>query len=74
MILLSLDEIDRVKRLNHITTDVALERKTGITRKTWRRAMNDRKPTSAILDALEELGARPSKILVSERQALVGAA
>lgn len=33
--LLSLDEIDRVKRLHHIASNTGLEQKTGVTRKTW---------------------------------------
>ena len=66
MFLLSLDEIDRVKRAHKLSTLVDLERETGITRKTWRDAMNTREPKPAVLQALAELGARPNRILVAE--------
>ena len=62
--LLSLDEIDRVKRLNHIASNTALEEKTGVTRKTWSTAINTRQPTMKVLDALAQLGADPARILV----------
>lgn len=62
--LLSLDEIDRVKRLHNISSNIALEEKTGVTRKTWGEAISSRKPSIKILDALAELGADPSRILV----------
>ena len=65
MFLLSLDEIDRVKRLHHITSNVALAEKTNLSRKTWTVATNTRKPTPAVLEALAALGADPSKILVT---------
>jgi hypothetical protein len=62
--LLSLDEIDRVKRRNSIHTLVDLEKVTKVTRKTWREALSSRAPKPAVLDALADLGARPDKILV----------
>lgn len=62
--LLSLDEIDRVKRLNHITSNTGLEEATNVTRKTWAQAINTRQPTMKVLDALADLGADPSRILV----------
>ncbi|WP_311342554.1 XRE family transcriptional regulator [Corynebacterium riegelii] len=62
--LLSLDEIDRVKRLHHIASNTGLEQKTGVTRKTWSTAINTRQPTMKILDALAQLGADPSRVLV----------
>lgn len=62
--LLSLDEIDRVKRLNHATSNTALEELTGVTRKTWGAAISTRRPTPQVLDALAQLGADPSRILV----------
>ena len=65
MFLLSLDEIDRVKRLHHITSNAGLAEKTGLSRKTWTVATNSRKPSTAVLAALAELGANPSKVLVS---------
>ncbi|OIR79751.1 hypothetical protein BHF83_10260 [Corynebacterium diphtheriae] len=64
MFLLSLDEIDRVKRASKLRTLVDLEDATGVTRKTWRDAFNTREPKPAVLQALAQLGARPSKILV----------
>ncbi|CAB0542838.1 transcriptional regulator [Corynebacterium diphtheriae] len=64
MFLLSLDEIDRVKRANKLRTLVDLEDVTGVTRKTWRDALNTREPKPAVLQALAQLGARPNKILV----------
>lgn len=68
MVLLSLDEVDRVKRLNHITSASGFEEKTGITRKTWAKAFNTRKPTMTVIESLIELGARPSKILVVDEE------
>lgn len=67
MVLLSLDEVDRVKRINNITSTSGFEDKTGITRKTWGKALNTRKPTMTVIEALVELGARPSKILVLDK-------
>lgn len=64
MFLLSLDEIDRVKRLHHIESTVALAEATGLNRKTWSTALSKRKPTPDVLDALAELGARPERVLV----------
>lgn len=63
-LLLSLDEIDRVKRMNGITSTVGFEEKTGITRKTWSKALNTRQLSVPIMNALYELGARPSRLLV----------
>lgn len=67
MFLLSLDEIDRVKRLHQIASLTGLEDKTGVTRKTWSKAINTRRPTPEVLNALESLGARAERILVSGR-------
>lgn len=69
MFLLSLDEIDRVKRLHHITSTTGLADRTNLNRKTWTTALNTRKPTVSVLEALATLGANPSKILVAEEQA-----
>ncbi|MDK4235771.1 XRE family transcriptional regulator [Corynebacterium propinquum] len=69
MFLLSLDEIDRVKRLHHITSTTGLAEKTNLARKTWTTAINTRKPTVSILEALATLGANPSKVLVVEELA-----
>ncbi|TSD47959.1 XRE family transcriptional regulator [Rhodococcus sp. KBS0724] len=66
MFLLSLDEIERVKRVNGICTLLELERRTGMTRKSWSTAIRTRRPTPQILDALAVLGAKPSKVLISE--------
>lgn len=63
MFLLSLDEIDRVKKLHRITSTTALAELTQLTRKTWATAINTRKPTTAILDALADLGANPARVL-----------
>lgn len=64
-LLLSLDEIDRVKRLHGITSNTGLEEKTGITRKTWARAINTRQLSVPVMEALHALGARPDRLLVS---------
>lgn len=64
--LISLDELDRVKRANHIESIVQLADRTDLSRSTWSRMISTRKPTGDVLDALAKLGARPSKILVLE--------
>ncbi|MDK8693618.1 XRE family transcriptional regulator [Corynebacterium sp. MSK158] len=69
MFLLSLDEIDRVKRLHHITSTTGLAEKTDLNRKTWTTALNTRRPTVSVLEALAALGANPSKVLVAEELA-----
>lgn len=63
--LISLDELDRVKRANNLRTVSDLAARTKMGRSTWTRAVNSRRPTPDILDALAELGARPSRILVA---------
>lgn len=70
MFLLSLDEIDRVKRLHHITSLSSLEGKTGVTRKTWSKAMRERRPTPDVLNALASLGARPERVLIAGEEQL----
>lgn len=62
--LISLDELDRVKRANGLQTIVDLSEATAISRPTWTRAIKTRRPTPDILNALAELGARPNKVLV----------
>lgn len=62
--LISLDELDRVKRANGLRTIVDLSEATAISRPTWTRAIKTRRPTPDILNALAELGARPNKVLV----------
>ncbi|HJD79069.1 MAG TPA: XRE family transcriptional regulator [Corynebacterium pollutisoli] len=63
-LLLSLDEIDRVMRLNGITSNTGLEDKTGITRKTWAKARNTRELSIPIMQAIYDLGGRPDRITV----------
>lgn len=64
-ILISLDEVDHVKRLNGIRSIVELSEKTGLSRNTISTALTSRKPTDAVIQALHRLGARPDRILVS---------
>lgn len=64
--LISLDEVDRVKRLHRITSTTDLADRTNLGRSTWSRALSTRRPTPDVLDALASLGARPSKVLISE--------
>ena len=64
--LISLDEVERVKRLNNIRSTVDLARRTDIARSTWTRALSTRKPTPDVLDALATLGAKPSRVLICE--------
>lgn len=68
-ILLSLDEIDRVKRINGIESFTALEQKTHITRKTWSKVTRTRQVSGPIIEALYSLGARPDRLLVSVENA-----
>lgn len=67
--LISLDELDRVKRANHIGSTVELAKRTNLARSTWARVTSTRKPTPDVLEALANLGARPTKILVLEDNA-----
>ena len=64
MFLISLDELDRVKRINHLSTAVDLANRTGLSRNTWNSAIKNRRPTPQVLNALAELGAAPDRILV----------
>lgn len=64
--LISLDEVERVKRLHDIRSTVELAEKTGIGRATWSRVLKTRQPTPTILQALAQLGARASRVLISE--------
>ncbi|UTN92963.1 helix-turn-helix DNA binding domain protein [Gordonia phage Finkle] len=73
MFLLSLDEIERVKRVNGISTYVALEKRTPLSERTWRQAVKTRKPTPQVLDALASLGARADRILVADDAARIPA-
>lgn len=72
--LVSLDELDRVKRANHITSTVELADRTGVSRSTWSRVLATRKPTGDVLEALANLGARPTKVLVLEDSSAAHAA
>lgn len=62
--LLSLDELERVKRARGIRTIVELSETTGVSRRTWTSALRDQKPTPQVLEALAQLGARPSHVLI----------
>lgn len=64
MLLLSLDEIDRVKRVNHIESWSAMEDLTHITRKTWAKTASTRRASWDVMEALVQLGARPDRLLV----------
>ena len=66
MFLISLDELDRVKRINHLTTAVDLANHTGLSRNTWNSAIKNRRPTPQVLNALAKLGAAPDRILVAD--------
>ncbi|MDI9914405.1 XRE family transcriptional regulator [Rhodococcus sp. IEGM 1379] len=70
MFLLSLDEVERVKRAHRISSVTRLAEVTALTRKTWYTALRDRRPTPQILDALARLGARPDRILISDEPAM----
>lgn len=67
--LLSLDEIERVKRMHGLHTTVDIAAKTGVSRNTWSKALSTRKPTPQVLEALALLGARASRVLISEDMA-----
>lgn len=63
--LLSLDELERVKRAHGIRTNVELAEVSGVSRRTWTTALRDQKPTPQVLEALARLGARPSHVLIA---------
>ena len=63
-VLVSLDEIDRVKRLNNIRTKEQFAEVIGVHRNTLRVLLRDRKIDDLFVNRLVELGARPNKILV----------
>ena len=64
MFLISLDELDRVKRLNRLHTAVDLAENTDLSRNTWNTAIKTRRPTPQALEALAQLGADPARVLV----------
>lgn len=72
--LLSLDEIERVKRLNRISSTVELAERSGISRNTWNKALKTRRPTPQVLDAMASLGAASERILIKVTDADLTAA
>lgn len=64
--LISLDEVERVKKLNGIRSTVELAEKTNVSRATWSRILKTREPKDSALQALARLGARPNKVLIAE--------
>lgn len=64
--LISLDEVERVKRMHHITSTKELAERTKLGRSTWTRALSTRRPTPDVLEALAKLGARASRVLITE--------
>lgn len=68
--LISLDEVEHVKKMNGILHTSELAERTGISRSTWTRALSQRVPNSSVIQALAALGARPSKILVADESGL----
>lgn len=73
MFLISLDELDRVKRINRLYTAVDLANRTGLSRNTWNAAIKNRRPTPQVLNALAELGAAPERVLVKQETAQLAA-
>lgn len=67
--LISLDELERVKKANHIDSITALADKSQLSRSTWGRVLKTRIPTGDVIQALAELGANPSRILIAEEPA-----
>ncbi|QDM56056.1 Cro protein [Rhodococcus phage Sleepyhead] len=66
---ISLDELERVKRRNRISSQVELASVTGVSRSTWTRATRDGEPSRQVLDALARLGADPTRVLVLDEAA-----
>lgn len=64
--LISLDELERVKKVHHIDSTVELSERTGVSRSTWGRVLKTRRPTGDVIQALATLGANPSRILIAE--------
>lgn len=67
--LISLDELERVKKANHINSISGLADKSDVSRSTWGRVLKTRRPTGDVLQALAELGANPARILIQEESA-----
>lgn len=72
--IISLDEVERVKKAHGLRSIVDLADKTGVSRNTWSKALRERRPTPQVLDALAALGARSSKVLISEDMTELAAA
>lgn len=66
--ILSLDEIDRVKRLNGWKSRHEMVEKMNLCYKTWQNTLRTLQPTSKVLTELAKLGARPDKILVLHKE------
>lgn len=73
LFLISLDELDIVKRRHHIKTISDLAEATQVSRPTWTKAIKSRRPTPDILNALADLGARPDRVLVLAENNMVAA-
>lgn len=63
-VLVSLDEIDRVMRLNKVRTREQFAELLDVHRNTLRVYLRDRKIDDHFINKLVELGARPNKLLV----------
>lgn len=63
-VLVSLDEIDRVKRIHKIRTKEQFADLIDVHRNTMRVYLRDRKVDDYFIQKLVELGARPNKLLV----------
>ncbi|CAB0519198.1 XRE family transcriptional regulator [Corynebacterium diphtheriae] len=63
-VLVSLDEIDRVKRIQKIATNDVFAEKLDIHRNTLREYLQTRKVSDVFINGLVRLGARPNKLLV----------
>lgn len=64
-LLISLDEVDRVKRINGIRSTTDLAKRTGLSRNTWTTALKTRIPREGVLQELHNLGGRPDRLLVA---------
>lgn len=73
MFVISLDELERVKRLHGLANATEIAERTHISRNTWNKAIKTRRPTPRVLNALAALGARPDRILVLDALAELGA-
>lgn len=71
--LISLDEVDAVRKKHDLPSTVQLADRTNIARNTWAKALKTRRPTPVVLDALAQLGARADRILVADDSAYINA-